>query len=430
MEGKSSDSLGKHQCLETRLIEMLQNVEPPEMYDPTMQCIYRVPKGIRENNPKAYTPLAVSIGPFHKTRDIGKEDDIFESTEELKIRYFKGFLNRTQLSVREFVITLKTLEEKIRSCYAAPIKYNSDDFLQMILVDAFFIIELFLRCHRHSDWERKDPLLLQPGMLVEIEHDLILLENQLPFFVLEQLYNLTGMDKQFPSFLEICFNYFRIFTFASVCPITRPKHFTDLLRSSLISSSKLDVRTPNECKEVRHVYSASQLSEAGIKFKVDPNKGLLDLSYADDGMFTMPILNINDDTEMMFRNIMAFEQCHLPHTNIINQYLQILDFLIDTEKDVNVLVNKKIIVNWMGDATAVATMINGLGSNLTMPDFNSHYFSICNSLNEFYENPRNKYKAIFIHEYFNTPWKIASTIAATVLLFLTFVQTIDKELGR
>jgi len=138
----------------------------------------------------------------------------------------------------------------------------------------------------------------------------------------------------------------------------------------------------------------------------------------------MPILNINDDTEMMFRNIMAFEHCHLPGTDIITQYLKIVDFLIDTERDVNVLVNKKIIVNFMGDATAVATMINGLGSNLSMPYFNSHYFSICNSLNEFYENPRNKYKAIFIHDYFNTPWKIASTIAATVLLFLTFVQTV------
>ncbi|RDX78459.1 hypothetical protein CR513_41264, partial [Mucuna pruriens] len=35
-------------------------------------------------------------------------------------------------------------------------------------------------------------------------------------------------------------------------------------------------------------------------------------------------------------------------------------------------------------------------------------------LNAFYEKPCNKYKAIFIHEYLNTPWKIASTVAAIV----------------
>jgi len=30
MEGRSSDSPGEHECLETKLIEMLQNVQPPE----------------------------------------------------------------------------------------------------------------------------------------------------------------------------------------------------------------------------------------------------------------------------------------------------------------------------------------------------------------------------------------------------------------
>ena len=90
----------------------------------------------------------------------------------------------------------------------------------------------------------------------------------------------------------------------------------------------------------------------------------------------------------------------------------------------NVLVDNKIIVNWMGDANKVATMVNNLDSNLAMPDFNSHYYSLCNSLNEFYENPRNKYKAIFIHEDFNTPWKTASTVAAIVLHLLTLIQTI------
>jgi len=57
---------------------------------------------------------------------------------------------------------------------------------------------------------------------------------------------------------------------------------------------------------------------------------------------------------------------------------------------VKVLVDKKIIMNWMGDANAVATMINGPSSNLSMSYFNSHYFSLCNNLNNFYENLYNK----------------------------------------
>ncbi|WVZ13497.1 hypothetical protein V8G54_011063 [Vigna mungo] len=120
---------------------------------------------------------------------------------------------------------------------------------------------------------------------------------------------------------------------------------------------------------------------------------------------------------------MTIENRHLSNDNFVHQYLQILDFLININEDVNVLVDKKIIVNWMGDAHSVTTMINRLSSNIS--GFDPQYFSLCNSLNIYYENPHNnKYKAIFVHEYFNTPWKIASTVAAIVLLLLTFIQTV------
>ncbi|KAG4941543.1 hypothetical protein JHK87_045414 [Glycine soja] len=427
MEGQTSDSLSEQQCLETKLTNMLQNVKPPERYGLDKQCIYRVPPDIRETNPKAYTPQIVSIGPFHKARDAGKEDSIFESMEDLKVNYLKAFLNRTQVPVGTFVDTLQKLEDEIRSCYAVHIKYNSDDFLKMILIDACFIIELFLRFYRYNYWRGKDPVLLKSWMRMQIRRDLILLENQLPFFVLEELYNLAGMNQEFPSFLQISFNCLKDVGYVTWCPTESPKHFTDLVRTSIISSSKFVPREEEECKEIKHVYSASQLREAGLKFKVSPkeNECLLNLTYSSEGVLTMPILNIADDSEVFFRNIVAFEECHLSDdTNIITQYLKILDFLINTEKDVNVLVDKKIIVNWMGDANAVATMVNSLGSNIGMPLFNPVYFSLCNSLNDFYESPCNKYKAIFKHDYFNTPWKIASTVAAIVLLLLTLIQTI------
>ncbi|KAK7380556.1 hypothetical protein VNO78_33069 [Psophocarpus tetragonolobus] len=423
MEGKSSNLLSEQQRLETKLSKMLQDVKPPEKDGLLMQCIYRIPPRLRETNPKAYTPRIVSIGPFHKTIDVGKEDSIFESMEKLKLKYLKGFLNRTLLPVENIVVLLKNMEDKIRSCYGAPIKHDSHDFLKMILIDACFMIELFLRSHSYKDWEGKDPLLLKPWMQRDIKKDLILLENQLPFFVLEQIYNLTSINKEFPSFLEITFKYFNTFCLGTVCTKESPKHFTDLLRSSAISSSKLDRRRTNEDKVI-HVYSASQLREAGLKFEVSSNKGLLDLTYFDKGVLSMSRLNIDDDTEMVFRNIIAFEHCHLLDTRIITQYVLILDSLINTEKDVNLLVDKKIIVNLMGDANATAAMFNNLCTNVNVPDSSCGYISVCNSLNAFYENPRNKYRAIFVHEYFNTPWKIASTSAAIILLLLTLIQTI------
>ncbi|CAI8590028.1 unnamed protein product [Vicia faba] len=186
-----------------------------------------------------------------------------------------------------------------------------------------------------------------------------------------------------------------------------PKHFTDLLRTFLLRQSD-DFVQEEKGKAIVHVYNVSQLSEAGLVFEASESKCLLDLDFDDKGVLKMPCFHVHDTTEMYMRNILAFEECHVPN-GYISQYLSILDFLVNTEKDVSILVDKRIIVNWMGDANAVAAMVNNLCKNVSMPTLNSKYKSICDRLNGFYENPRNKYKAIFIHEYFSTPWKIAST---------------------
>ncbi|KAK2366711.1 UPF0481 protein [Trifolium repens] len=78
----------------------------------------------------------------------------------------------------------------------------------------------------------------------------------------------------------------------------------------------------------------------------------------------------------------------------------------------------------MKDANEVATMVNTLCKNVPLPRSSSNYISICHELNRFYENPRNKYKAIFVREYFNTPWKIASTITAVLLVLFTLIQAV------
>jgi len=61
-----------------------------------------------------------------------------------KLKYLKRFLSRTQIPMREFVVKIKELEEEIRLFHLEPIKYNSDNFLKMILVEACFMIEFFL----------------------------------------------------------------------------------------------------------------------------------------------------------------------------------------------------------------------------------------------------------------------------------------------
>lgn len=85
-------------------------------------CIYRVPERLRRVSEKAYTPQVVSIGPLHHGKDSLK------SMEVHKKRYLQAFIFRTKASVEEYVVKMKSQEEKLRNCYAETIEFTSDEF--------------------------------------------------------------------------------------------------------------------------------------------------------------------------------------------------------------------------------------------------------------------------------------------------------------
>ena len=443
----SSESQAQAQYLETQLTNMLRKVDP-EITELNEKCIYRVPEKFRRVNPKAYTPRVVSIGPFHNPRYSNGGDNL-KLMEERKLKYLEKFLNRNKhLSMKGLFLRLIEKEKQIRGYYAEPVSYSSDDFLTMILVDACFIIEHFLRYYTGLTLTERDTLS-EPCLLSDIYHDMILLENQLPFFVLEDIFNSAhpGMIVEFPykdvkginddyagpitdveslSFIAITFHYFRKYNHYIIEPahIDRPYHFIDLLRIFW-----LPIPIPPESLKSgfmdKLIPSASQLSEVGMVFKASSSPGLFDIKYDHHmGVMEIPCILINHKTETELRNILALEQCRYILSPNMTQYLFILDCLVNTDKDASILIDNKIFINWLGDANAVAKMFNSLCSNVGLPFISEECFSLCDNLVKFYENPRNKYKAIFYHEYFNTPWKKASTSAAVLLLLLTLIQTI------
>ncbi|WJX66275.1 hypothetical protein P8452_50845 [Trifolium repens] len=133
---------------------MLGIVVLPEESGTREQCIYKVPQKIRQVNPQAYTPRLISIGPFHSPLGSNSVDNHLQEMEELKLKYLKGFLNRTpNISVDQLFSKVQVWENKIRNCYAG--------------------------CAYTNSWKENDPLLLKPWLRRDITYDLILLENQL-----------------------------------------------------------------------------------------------------------------------------------------------------------------------------------------------------------------------------------------------------------
>ena len=217
--------------IETKL-KMLEFIVPNEC------CIYKVPYHLRKRNEEAYTPHVISIGPYHHNKEK------FRTTEKHKVIYFKHFMKRTERNLEDLVSTIRKMEDSIRCCYVETVQLKSDDFVEMIMFDAIFILELFLSWFLKTDkldesnqenHDSTDPIKAEPWMLSVVTLDLVLLENQLPFFVIKDLYNNVFSTKpETPPLIQLIFEYFKDFNVQNMKPEgfnVEIKHFTDLLRT-------------------------------------------------------------------------------------------------------------------------------------------------------------------------------------------------------
>ncbi|PRQ26780.1 hypothetical protein RchiOBHm_Chr6g0298331 [Rosa chinensis] len=422
--------------MEEQHLEKLKNKLKEVSVLSTDCCIFRVPKRLREGNEKAYTPQVVSIGPLHH----GEKG--LESIEEHKILYVKDFLERTKVSIDDCFITLKQWEEKIRGYYAVTIDYNENELVEIIMVDGIFTLEVLLRGSFETLQKKNDRIFGKPLMHRDIIYDMLLLENQIPFFVLEYLLSLAYSTSFFPMehdtahvtglpLIKLTHSFFKDRVYIRpldeiICKLDqysesrRILHFVDFV---LKCHRPPPFDPPPKSKlQTLTIPSATELHQAGVKFEMVKDKNFFDIQF-DNGILKIPQLKIRGSSEVFFRNLIAYEQCEF-YDHYINDYIFIMDRLVDSAKDVELLLRKKILESKLSDKEKVATFISSLNSGPVVFSKKFYFTDLCEKLNAYYEVPWHNWKASLKHDYFSSPWAVLSIIAAAVLLVLTFVQTV------
>lgn len=253
----------------------------------TKLSIYRVPNKLGNVKKEAYTPGIVSIGPFHK----GKRELL--AMEEHKWRYMLSFVHRTshpEKTLEKCGQAVMNLGEQARGCYAENIKFNKNELAEIILVDDCFILELFLRRSLGDFVDHSDPILNNAWMIAALQHDLALLENQIPFLVLENLFEIV-----FPL-VRINLRSHSFFFHADLglnqgiirgSSIHSSEHLLDLLHKIYLPTSLVADFQGKDNRGFRHC--ASELLEAGIQFEKSPTTEghLLDVRFS-NGVITIP----------------------------------------------------------------------------------------------------------------------------------------------
>lgn len=385
-------------------------------------CIYRVPNDIRRLNEDSFTPKVVSIGPFHYGLPR------LQNMERYKLLYLKQFCLRisTTISLDRLISFVEEIEPRVRLHYAEPFELSIKELVKVILLDSCFLFELFWRSY-YCDWD--GVIKLKPWLATAIRLDLLLLENQLPFPELDRLYNRvfpSNPRHENPTFLRLTFDYFDYYNNMKLEPQdVSISHFTDLIRTFHLPP--LSSQPRRQSKSVKNLQSATELVEAGVRFRKSASPCLLDFKFS-GRILEIPELKVDDSTETLFRNLVALEQCHYSSDSYITDFVAIMDFLINTSNDVDLLVQEGVIVNWLGDANSVANLFNSLWKNVTNVNFNSHYSNLCKDLDAFCKSPWHNMKATLRHDYCNTPWQTAASFAGILLLVLSLIQAVSSTL--
>ncbi|XP_077240371.1 UPF0481 protein At3g47200-like [Tasmannia lanceolata] len=413
--------------------------------------IYRVPHWIRKGHEDAYEPRIVSIGPYHYNNPR------LEVMEQHKWRYLHDFLYGNDIRLEDCIKEMKELEEKARSSYAETVclvkdvktseeqarstettlltKSESNAFVEMLVLDGCFLIEFFLKFKDRRLF--KDPMYIANWVMPSVLHDMILLENQLPFFILQQLFNLIQNPNS--SLMELADNCF--INCFKLNGETRPREVFHLLhlfhlkhrpneiehtkkKPSSFYSQLFPAPNPPQPRLEITIPCATRLKEAGIKFKKGVEKdNFLDVKFI-EGVLILPPLAVEDDTECLFRNLIAFEQCGPILATFFTTYAVFMDSIINTSDDVQILEEQGIIENLLGSEKEVAEIFNTICNNVFSNVEDSYLAEFFNEVSIYCGNDWNKWRAKLMHDYFNNPWSVLSLVAATVLLILTLLQTV------
>ncbi|XP_010034210.2 UPF0481 protein At3g47200 [Eucalyptus grandis] len=277
------------------------------------RTIFRIPPTLRGINPKAEKPEIVSIGPYHRGRE-----DLLEF-EEHKWFFLKRFLHRTSLKMESLVISVARLESSARRCYSEPVLMSSGDFLEMMLLDGCFVLELLFHFFRSGNAiDEDDPIFTQPWDnpdshqgFAEAREPGSVLASRDGVFLLRLINGHRAGKRNFGHALSenvrsvypIPAEFLKCYGYAQC------HHLLDLFYMTLFPINGIHSNYPQKYRPSdQSVPCVTQLRLSGIKFKSRKTQNFLNISF-EKRVLEIPSITINDFTTTVLINCIALEQC-------------------------------------------------------------------------------------------------------------------------
>ncbi|CAL9025396.1 unnamed protein product [Prunus brigantina] len=441
--------------------------------------IQKVPLMLRDhkNFDKYYVPRAVAIGPFHHGNPRCK---LAQKYKRMLTSRFAEFVGQKEEDL------YKKIEEKIkelRECYVkeATEHIDDDDLAWMLFLDGCstlqFIYSLF---HKHEEIEFKT------DQVAFAQQDLFLLENQIPYQVLELLMSSSDKHEVLTQAIESFVQMHIIVRVKKQSKGQEQKHQRGITENgeqkqepdtTESTEHKVDITENTETKqqgglttdtdqkqqpdvttdanqkqqpeEPTHLLdllrkrilgppkkevgefskqtfrNVQELSAAGIHFQPSETNFLGDISFKSHcfaGFLSLPPISVDDSTGPKFMNLIAYEMC----PDFQNDYgvTSYIGFL-------DALIDHADDVKKLRSASV---LFNFLGSDKEVAKlFNeigtdlvpntAIYLSVKAELEKHYKTKWKTWMSQFCHDHFSSPWTILAFLGVLSALGLSGIQT-------
>ncbi|TVU15191.1 hypothetical protein EJB05_38698, partial [Eragrostis curvula] len=490
---------------ETQWITRIRRIldEEIELCDDQPISIFDVPKALLSTKPEAYIPQLVSFGPYHHCR------------EELcdMERYKLSAAKRAQIQLpgmdlQQLVFNFTKLEHRIRAHYHRSVKetiifiairildllivcrhlnLSKETLGWMMAIDVSFLLEFLQTLNKNNNERALQMIPSRMSHLVDLSRrtsshsmllrDIVMLENQVPLFLLHKAIELRSSSAQPAQSVlsSMLIGFFQeVSTFRGLgCPCTdinQHVHLLDFLYSNMVprcTDTEESSGTTEEAQEESHckhnhrkratlnsimgflvkrgsklisvlidfmagillkfvaslpclsvlsqpieqlaqatepsrapdvqnknlsplleeiaVPSVTELAYAGVKFC--PTVG--DLSMIDFSSESvtlhLPVIGVDVNSEVVLRNLVAYEASVGTGALKLARYVELMNGIIDTQEDAQLLRECGIILNHLKSDQEVAELWNGMTRSVRLTrvpaldkvidDLNKHYNS-------------------------------------------------------
>ncbi|KAK7844542.1 upf0481 protein [Quercus suber] len=408
-------------------------------------------------------PRVVSLGPIHHGKSA------YQLTEEYKLMLADKFIEKTGRTGEELYGIIEYNIKQLRGYYDEKVtqKYSDEDLAWMLFVDGCATLQ-FIDLVAH---EKVKDFKIKNDQVAFVAQDLFLLENQLPYQLLNYLMENT-QNSEGGNSLKMSIQSF-INTHSMLDEDTKPPsdenaiHLLDLLRKRLLGTTgkeehsteeeksgeklpstvntvpnkkdeKSEKSVPNkngkkDSKDWHSFRNVQELREVGIHLKPKKSSHLGEIDFKRvwnfyPGILSMPQITVDDSTGPKFFNLIAYEMCPDFENDFgITSYISFLDSLIDDPKDVIDLRNADILRNLLGSDEEVALVFNEIGTDLVPnPDI---YRNVRVQIQQYYKMQSMTWISQVLHTHFSSPWTVIAFLAAFFVLGLSVVQTVYSILA-